>query len=260
MATLSTQQVQFEQALANLLEQFGIDLGDISGGGSGTISDARLAIIQLAMIKLDEVHPYGEQISFSIGTETNISDPLQIMINALLDEAAKRVLMNCPLHYLDPVKSTETAGTANTGDTKTGYIPLAANFLRFVSLKMADWKRAVAGNEIINQNSPNYSAQFNPYSKGGTAKPVAAFSFRTISTVHTRVIEYYSINTSHNIDYLYYIQETVAENVQSNLIDALTWAVAGMVLQVTERVDLANEAFKRELESYNKLNIITNNL
>ena len=67
-----------------------------------------------------------------------------------------------------------------------------------------------------------------------------------------KVLEYYSVNTSHDIEWLFYVQETSAQDVQTNLIDALTWMAAGMVLQITERVDLAKVAFEQEQASYNR--------
>ena len=255
MATLSTQQIQFEQALIALLESLGIDgSGDGGGfGGFGTISDARLAIILLAKVKLDEILPNVEGLQFTVEGSVNVSDPLNIMCNALMDEAAKRVLMNCPTHYLDPVKSNITTGTADSDDNKIGTIPLPANFLRFISLKMADWYRSVPASQIISQSHPLYNLQVNKYTRGGTVKPVAVLAHREVGGSQVRVIEYYSVSSSHAIDYLYYIQETVAENVQSNLIDALTWVIAGMVLQITERVDLAKVAFEQEQLCYQNL-------
>lgn len=244
MATLEVQQIQFEQALANLLDEYGITVNP-NPPNQVVISDPRLAIIQLAKVKLDEVIPEGEGVQFKLEDDVNISDPLNIMCNALMNEAAKRVLMSCPIHYLDPVKSESTGGIANSDDNKIGYIVLQDNFLRFVALKMADWKREVT-HVIRPEFEPQlYAEQQNKYTRGKTAKPKAAFSHRYTGNSQGKVIEYYSVNGSHTIDYLLYIPETLAENVQSNLVDALTWELAGMVLQVTERTDLAKAAFEQ---------------
>lgn len=248
--TLSTERIRFEQSLAALLAAYGFD-GSVLGGGTGTILTQRLSIINYVKLKLDEISPEAEGLQFSLEEDLNVSDPLNIMINALLPEATKRVLLICPIQYLMPVKSIATA-VANTGsDTKIGYIPLPDNFVRFVSLKMADWKRSVS--EAISTIDPQYKSQANIYTRGGTAKPVVVMSHRTIATVTARVIEYYSINTSHTIDYLYYIQETAPEDLQINLIDALTWMCAGMVLQITERSDLAKLAFEQVQLSFQNL-------
>lgn len=247
MAVLSTERIQFEQALANLLDAYGFDG---TGGGSGTIIPERLSIINYTKVKLDEIWPESEGLQFSLETEVNVSDPLNIMINSLLNEATKRVLLICPIQYLDPVKSDNTA-VADVNDSKIGYIPLPDNFVRFVSLKMSDWKRSCG--EVINIQDPRYKAQQNKYTRGGPVKPVAVWGHRTISGAQKRVIEYYSVNSSHSIDFLYYIQETAAQDLQSNLIDALTWMCAGMILQITERVDLAKPAFEQVQLSFQNL-------
>ena len=71
--------------------------------------------------------------------------------------------------------------------------------------------------------------------------------------INGRFIEYYSVNTSHNIDWLYYVPETEAEDVQANLHHALSWGAAGMILQIIERVDLAKVAFEQEQACYKNL-------
>jgi len=116
---------------------------------------------------------------------------------------------------------------------------------------MSDWEREV--NIPITTYDPLYKLQRNKYVRGGTAKPVAVFSFRTIESEQKRVLEYYSVDSSHTIEWLYYIQETSAQDIQLNLVDALTWVAAGMILQITERVDLAKVAFEQEQLSYQNL-------
>jgi len=243
MATLSTEIISFEQALANLLATY--NPGET---GSGTILPERLTLINLVKAKLDEIIPEGEGVQFSVEGDINISDPLNLLINAILNEAASKTLLDAPLHVLDPVKSDVATGTADSDDAKIGYIPLASNFLRFVSLKMADWKREVT--QPITTKDKRYSVQRNKYIRGGVAKPVAVFSYRTITSEQKRVIEYYSVDSSHAIEWFYYIQETNAEDVQSNLVPSLSWTAAGIIFQITERSDLAKLAFEQEIINF----------
>lgn len=247
MSLLTQNRIEFEQALAALLAQY----GDGSGTGTGTILESRLSLINYAKVKLDEIIPEGEGVQFSVEGDINISDPLNIMLNSLLDEAAKRVLMNCPLNYLEPVVSNITTGTPEAADNKIGYVILPDNFLRLVSFKMAEWSRAVS--TTLKVTDKKYATQRNKYTRGKTQKPQVALSHRTSSGDSKRVLEYYSVDESHSIDWFYYIQETKAEDVQQNLVDALTWVVAGMVLQITERVDLAKVAFEQEQACYHNL-------
>lgn len=178
MANLSTERISFEQALANLLDLYGIE-GGVGGGGTGTILPTRLTLINLVKAKLDELIPEGEGVVYDLEDTPNVSDPYDLLINAILNEAAKRVLMNCPKHYLDPVKSNATAIPELT-DTKIGYIEIPSNFLRFISLKMSEWKTDVT--ELTPSESPEYTMQFNPYSRGGIAKPKVISRYRTLST------------------------------------------------------------------------------
>ena len=252
MAELSVERVSFEQALANLLTLYGVEY---SGGGAVVpIIPERLSLINYVKAKLDEIIPEGEGVQFAVEGDVNVSDPLNLLINAILDEATKRVLLNAPIHLLDPVKSDTAEGTPETSDTNIGYIVLADNFLRFVSLKMAEWERPVM--YAMKQTEPEYAVQKNKWVRGGIAKPKAAFATRTITsgetTAQKRVLEYYSVVSSHVIDWLYYIQETSAQNLQSNLVDSLTWMAAGMILQITERTDLARVAFEQEAACYAK--------
>lgn len=240
MANLSFERISFEQALANLLSNYDL------GGGSVIVDPVVMPLINLVKAKLDEIIPEGEGLQFSVEGDANISDPLNILISAILNEATKRVLLNAPLSVVDPVKSDQENGIEE-GD-KTGFIPLPDNFLRFVSLKMNDWKRET--NELVKTTDHRYKLQRNKYTRGGTAKPVAVISKRTVGGLQKRVIEYYSINETHNIEWLYYIQETPASELQINLRDALSWVAAGMILQITERLDLAKGAFEQEQLCY----------
>lgn len=178
MANLSTERISFEQALANLLDLYGIE-GGVGGGGTGTILPTRLTLINLVKAKLDELIPEGEGVVYDLEDTPNVSDPYDLLINAILNEAAKRVLMNCPKHYLDPVKSNETA-IPDLSDTKIGYIKIPNNFLRFISLKMAEWKTDVT--EITPSDSVEYRMQFNQYVRGGIAKPKVISRYRTLTT------------------------------------------------------------------------------
>lgn len=68
-----------------------------------------------------------------------------------------------------------------------------------------------------------------------------------------RVINYYSVDTSHVIDKLFYIPEQTAETfltVNPNLLDALAWTVAGKIMQITGMVNEAKMAQERVQQSY----------
>ncbi len=235
MADLTTERVQFEASLANLLGTYG-------SGEPVVIPTSRMTLINYTKAKLDEIIPEGEGTQFALDANNNITDPYTLFVNAMLDEAAKRVILLAPSHVLTATLSTATA-TADPSDNKIGYIALPLNFLRAISLKMTDWKREVR--EFILPSDKRYKAQQNKYIRGGVNKPVAALTHRKVDGAAKRVIEYYSVNSSHVIDYFFYVPETAAEDLQSNLQDALTWTLSGMILQITSRADLAKNALEQ---------------
>ena len=170
MSTLNENRVQFEAALLELFE--GLESGI---GTGGTILPARLSIINYVKAKLDELVPEGEGITFNLATEPNISNPLDLLINAHLDECTKDIILSAPLSVLFPTAMGAQSGKAFETGGKTGYIVLPANFLRLSSFKMLDWTRDVT---LAKPNShPTYKKQAYSFLRGGTSTPEAFFNW-----------------------------------------------------------------------------------
>jgi hypothetical protein len=244
MADLTSERVEFKARLEDYLSGF-------ESGTSTTILATRLALINYVKSKIDELIPEGEGVQFNVESEPNIGDPYDLFINSILDEAAKKTLMSAPIHYIEPTDASSQTVTPDAGGDKIGYIVLPDNFLRLISLKMTDWEREV--NEAITTYNPLYKLQRNQYVRGGVAKPVAAFNWKVITGTPTRVLEYYSIDTNHTIEKFLYVPETVAEEVQSSLQDALTWFCASDILQIIEMYDASQRAEAKALATYNNL-------
>ena len=251
MSILSENRVQYENALMALFEDFETIFGELGAGG-GTILPTRLGAINYVKAKLNELIPEGEGIIFKLSDAPNISNPLDLLINAHLDECTKDVILSAPISTLFPTSLSTTAGTALT-DNKTGYIPLPANFLRFISLKMADWKRSVS--TLITPENPIYRKQSLPRLRGNTISPVAVLVWRKGSP-NTRAIEYYSVKSSHSIDQLLYVPETKTEDfvtANPHLLDSLAWMCAGKIMQITGMLNEAKLASERVVQSYTNL-------
>ena len=245
MADLSTEYLSYQTRLIALLESLELS----SGGGTVTILPTRLSLINLVKIKLDELIPEGEGVVYDLESEPNVSDPLDLYINGLLDESAKHILQTAPKHILPITKSTNTATQINSG--KTGYVTVPEGFLRLHSFKMTEWERDV--NEFITPEDKRYRQQANVYVRGGTAKPVLVMTQRVISNTVTRVFEYYSVNTAHTVEKFLYIGETAAENLDDSLYPALTWMCASMILQNIKETDLAQKALEKVQLCYQNL-------
>lgn len=243
MADLTSERVEFESRLEDYLSGF-------DSGGTTTILESRLTLINYVKSKIDEIIPEGEGVVFHTESSPNISDPYNLLINSILDEAAKRTLMSAPIHVIEPTDASSQT-PVQEGTDKIGYIPLPDNFLRLIALKMTDWEREV--NIAITTYDPLYKLQRNKYVRGGIAKPVAAYNWKMISDSPERVIEYYSVDENHTIEKFLYVPETVAEEVQSNLTDALTWFCAAMILNIIGMSEAAKIADEQAVLTYNNM-------
>ena len=243
MATLPVERTTFEQVLEAYLQQFADSGGGT--GGTGTILPARLTIINAVKAKIDELIPEGEGVQFTVADETNVSNPYDIFINVILDETAKELLLIAPLHVLVPV-SVVVPGTQLLSDDwgKTGYVVLPPDFLRLSAFKMEEWERPVT--MPITSLDPIYPLQKNKFVRGGISKPVGVLTF----TGASKILEYYSVQSSHVVEYLRYIPETLPENLQDNIMDAYTWLVANKVLQIVGSVDLSALAYEKAVLSF----------
>lgn len=172
MSTLSTERIHFEDALLVLLEGL--------GAGTGAISPSRMALINYVKAKLDEVIPAGEGITFSLSAAPNVSNPLDLLINAHIDETTKDIQLSAPISVLVPENAT-AAGVSFT-DPKTGYVILPNNFLRLSSFKMTDWQRKLDEGDMIDTKSPKYNRQSNKYLRGTTSKPIGVLTWKNTST------------------------------------------------------------------------------
>ena len=247
MSILSVNQAEYESKLREILEGIGY------GGIDGTISDPVLSAINYVKIKLDELTPEGEGISYSLSTAPNTTNPLDLFINSHLPESVKDVSLSAPLNAIYPVGITGSGTPAATG-ANFGYIALPVNFLRLHSLRMADWKRE--SGEPVELTSRAYKKQASIYTRSGVNKPTIALNWKPVTvgevTTMSRVVEYFSVADSHVIEKLFYIPSAATADYlvddfvinNPNLLDSLAWMCAGKIMQITGQ----NEAFKFSME------------
>lgn len=237
MADLSTENLSVQTKLIALLES----LEASSGSGSTTILPTRLTLINMVKIKLDELIPEGEGVVYDLESEPNVSDPYDLYINGLLDEAAKHILQTAPKHIL-PITSCSNPAV-QIGTTNYGYVLVPDGFLRLHSFKMTEWSRDV--NEFITPEHEFYKLQGNDHVRAGTKKPVLVLNYKVITATVKKVFEYYSVNTAHTVEKFLYIGETAAENLDDDLYPELTWMCASMILQNINETNLAQKAMER---------------
>ena len=192
----------------------------------------RTALINMVKSKIDEISSFDE-LPVDVGLEDN--NPVDSIIENLLDECAKEVLLKAPIHRLT-VTSSNAIATPDIAVPQSGTIPLPADFVRLAELKMADWARPVT--ELHPPGSPVALRQSNKWLRAKNNKPVAILSNRKVTTgnppitTNPSVIEYYSIKSSHAVSRFMYIKKEVAENIPEWLQDALCWICASKVLTI----------------------------
>jgi hypothetical protein len=257
MSTLSEERIRLDAAIKALLEGLYLE----TGGGTiinAPISNVRIHIINYVKAKLDEIIPESEGLFYNLSSNPNVTNPYDLLINAHLEESTKDVKLSAPLQVLSSKAASATTGV-HTGQEKTGYVVLPVDYLRLSSFKMADWEREVT--IPITPQDPRYKRQSISFLRGGLVKPVAALNWKNIGTTvgevttydMRRVLEYYSVDTSHTVEKLFYVAETVAEDfiaVNPDLLDALAWTCAGKIMQIIGQMDASKLAMERVKLSY----------
>lgn len=241
MATLPVERQDFEDILEAYLRQF---IGSGGGtGGTGTILPSRLSIINAVKAKIDELIPEGEGVTYTTDEVPNISNPYDIFINVFLDEVAKELLLIAPIHILQATSANPAVTQLGTTDEmgKVGFMYLPVDFIRLASVKLTAWQRPVR--MPISTADPLYDLQRNIWVRGGKAKPVAVI----VHDGSQKGLELYSVGVDDalTLEHFRYIPRTLAEDVQSDLFDALTWLVANKVLQVVNLLDLSKLAYEK---------------
>jgi hypothetical protein len=246
MADLSKQSNDFKSAWYALLSEL------ITVDGGGDITGARMLLISDVKVKIDEMMPEGEGVQFTVLDQTNVTDTLDLYINALLDESAQLLHQTAPIDYITAKIST-SAAVKNNPDDGLGYVVLPSDFIRFKSFKMNGWLRDCI--ELIRPSEKRYVKQGNPITRGGKAKPVCALSERIVDSALVKVIEYYSldITDTHTIEKFIYIPKVAAELVQANLQPALTWICAAKILEIVQRPEEAAKAWSEVEKQYANL-------
>jgi hypothetical protein len=201
----------------------------------------RRKIISKIRIKLDEI--------LTDSSSQIIQDPT---IDIVLDETVTELLLMVP-RYLIKAKPLATpgpgSGIAKT-DTTVGYVVLPDDYLRLYSFKMTEWLRPVT--QAISEDHPDFIHQQNTATRGKKAKPVCVLRYDQDEEAF--VLDYYSVDTAHTIEYGLYIPVTIAEELQDNLIDPLTWLVVAKVLQIYSDNDQGQQKAMQQVVNWITIN------
>lgn len=121
---------------------------------------------------------------------------LDDIIESKIEDAARLVMRDAPLHLLDGGKAFgESISWFSREGIGGGYIRLPSDFLRLVSFQMSDWSYPV--NIAITEDHPLYPLQSSRYAgiKGNPQRPVVALSSQPIGLV----LEFYSCSAGEGV-------------------------------------------------------------
>lgn len=121
---------------------------------------------------------------------------LDDIIESKIEDAARLVMRDAPLHLLDGGKAFgESIHWYSREGVGGGYIALPTDFLRLVSFQMSDWSYPV--NVAITEDHPLYPLQSSRYAgiKGNPQRPVVALSTQPIGLV----LEFYSCEAGEGV-------------------------------------------------------------
>lgn len=195
----------------------------------------RLELVNMVRRKIDEVAAADTPLQAVTIADENSMDTI---IESLLDESAREILLKAPIYRLKVTSATPSA-QKNSSDSTTGYIQVPEDFLRLVSMRMSDWQRPVV--QLALQGDAVAMRQSNRHIRGGVAKPVGVLAKNEKGIV----VEYYSTNAAeHSVSEFLYIKSDTAENIKdAQMIDALTWICAGKTLSVMGNMTQAQNAY-----------------
>lgn len=154
-------------------------------------------------------------------------------IDAKIGETLRIIALTAPPHLLW-TEAYPNLPKPEKHQDGSGRITLDTEILRPVSLLMEGWQRPVT--EFITINDPRYELQFNPFTRGGSAKPMAIWG--TDST-GKQVIDYYSLPASYKRHHILELtciappdENATSYNLAPVIIDALCYRCAAAVYDI----------------------------
>jgi hypothetical protein len=213
-------------------------------------------LVELITARIDEVIPKAENlpgnaiVEAPIGfieddTELNAAsvEVLRMAKPHLLHSVAKKALN----HH--PTKATATRVVRNSDGS--GFIVLPTDFIRFLRLKLSDWKRPVE--ELIDSRDPKSAIQSNQFLRGGRSKPkvvLAPFADYTTDERFSNVgntvpaenvgmaLEFYRTDANPVVvSELLYVPKKAATDLPQDLVEPFVWWMAGKALQIMKLYD-----------------------
>ena len=185
-------------------------------------------IITKVRTKYDEI---GLNDSEMIG-DTD-SEHLDTIIRSNIETAYRYVSFNADESMIE---GKEVSGPLTIREDLVGTVSLPSDFLRCISVRLSSWHSA---GTLIDESSPEYRMQYDPFACGTYQNPVAAL-------IHNngRKLELFKAKTGSDTLVLVYVPTCGSENidVSDQLVESFIYYVAGLTA-TTFREDVANDFF-----------------
>jgi len=187
----------------------------------------RAGLVNKVKIKLDEFTPDGVDL------------PFDDYIGPMLDESAKDILEQAPLHLIIP---EEIPTSAIKYQNDLVYIPVPDNYIRLYEIKFPSWKKSIR--EAISQSHPMYEIQENEYTKSGLGRPSVVLKYEKVDNIPGRWLVCGKVSDvgSPTPSIALYVRELLPEQLSDHFADALTWLAASKIFQIEGLISQAEMA------------------
>lgn len=207
----------------------------------------RTGLINKVKVILDEYAP------------GDVGLPFEEYVGPLLDESAREILTDGPLHLLTPTPIPLTSGSPPTSIVKyadnKAYIPVPSDFLRIYEIKYPLWKKSVR--IAISKENPEYRLQDNEYLRSGYGRPFVAIVLTSVAGgAVTRYLECGRVENpgaGSLTPVALYVKDDKPENLAEQFVDTLTWRCASKVLAVMGDANRSKMALEQSMSHLNSI-------
>lgn len=137
----------------------------------------RNAMIDAVLVKLEEYSPFSAPDNFTADSDMNgVIQPVRSYVEATLNAAIYEAVGMLPLRLLaqDIIQNRSAAADVDTDGVGRIYLGTMqrADIIRIAEVRFQSWER---GARPIDKTSQEYALQCNPYTRGGSCKPVVVW-------------------------------------------------------------------------------------
>lgn len=190
----------------------------------------------------------GAEESLSLLSEDTVK--LSEYIEAVIPDAINMlaVMEEVPVELLS-ISASSNLSNKNEDDGCL-VVQLPQDFLRFVALRLNNWKREVQ--EIFPYGGENYKVQHNPVTRSGVNKPSCVYSYNSSG----KCIECFPLG---ELSYFKYVKQILSDTdlsisgISDKLFNSICYMCAYLVYNIFEMPTTGEQMYKIALQNIPKL-------